>query len=50
MSGFLQESEKVVSGYRFTPAHWKYTGNLILAEAIFGREAAFWDGVSTGDT
>ena len=39
------------NGYRFTPAHWKYTGNHILAEAIFtGREAAFYDGVSTGDT
>ena len=38
------------NGYLFTPAHWKYTGNHILAEAIFDREAMYWDGISTGDT
>jgi hypothetical protein len=47
----LHESEKIVPGFLFTPAHWKYTGNHVLAEAIFtDREATFWDGVSTGDT
>jgi hypothetical protein len=49
--GDLHESEKIVAGYLFTPAHWKYTGNQILAEAIFtDRQATFYDGVSTGDT
>lgn len=47
---FLHRSEQTVDGYRFTPAHWKYTGNQILAEAIFSREVPFMDGVATGDT
>lgn len=38
------------NGYWFTPAHWKYTGNEILAEAIFQREVAFYDGLAAGDT
>ena len=49
----LHQSEAVDNGmvYLFTPDHWKYTGNQILAEAIFtGREAAFADGTETGDT
>jgi hypothetical protein len=47
----LHRSEHIVTGYLFTPAHWKYTGNQILAEAIFtDREATFIDGVSTGAT
>ncbi len=48
--GQLHESEQVLTGYLFTPAHWKYTGNHILAEAIFGREIPFADGFATGDT
>jgi hypothetical protein len=35
MFGNLHENEKIVTGYLFTPAHWNYTGNQILAEAIF---------------
>jgi hypothetical protein len=47
----LHESEKVLTGYQFTPAHWKYTGNLILAEAIFNRQVPeLPNGVTTGDT
>jgi hypothetical protein len=49
----LHKSEIVDNGnaYLFAPAHWKYTGNQILAEAIFtDRKATFWDGVSTGNT
>ncbi len=47
----LHSSEMTVGGVLFTPAHWKYTGNSILAEAIFtGREVMFNDGVATGDT
>ena len=48
---FLHLSELItVDGYVFTPAHWKYTGNQILAEAIFERETPFMDGVATGNT
>ena len=48
----LHQSEAVDNGmvYLFTPEHWKYTGNQILAEAIFTRQAAFQDGSETGDT
>ena len=47
----LHRSEHVDTGYLFTPAHWKYTGNHILAEAIFtGLEKTFPYGVVTGDT
>ena len=47
----LHASEQIIAGFRFTPAHWKYTGNQILAEAIFtDREAMVADGVCTGDT
>lgn len=48
----LHASEQVDGGnaYLFTPAHWKYTGNRIVAEAIMSREAMFYDGISTGDT
>jgi hypothetical protein len=49
--GDLHKSEQIVAGYLFTPAHWKYTGNQILAEAIFtDRKVMFIDGVSTGST
>jgi hypothetical protein len=47
----LHESEQVITGFQFTPDHWKYTGNQILAEAIFTRkviEAGFAE--YTGDT
>jgi hypothetical protein len=47
---FLHLSEFDVDGYLFTPAHWKYTGDLILAEAIFERETPFMDGIATGNT
>jgi hypothetical protein len=46
----LHMSEAVDNGmiYLFTPEHWKYTGNEILAEAIItDRQAMFWDGTST---
>ena len=44
------ESDGLAS-YRFTPDHWKYTGNQILAEAIItGRKVTFADGEVTGDT
>ncbi len=46
----LHRSEQILTGCLFTPEHWKYTGNQILAEAIFDREAPFYDGVSSGDT
>jgi len=46
----MSETDDYGNTYLFTPAHWKYTGNRILAEAIFSRQATFWDGVSTGDT
>lgn len=47
----LHESELFVGGFQFTPAHWKYTGNQILAEAIItGREVLFNDGTATGAT
>ena len=46
----LHESEFGDMGYLFTPDHWKYTGNLILAEAIFDRKVIFGDVVSTGQT
>jgi len=38
--------------YRFTEAHWKYTGNHILAEAIFDRKVIDLGGmeVDTGNT
>lgn len=35
--------------YLFTPAHWKYTGNQILAEAIFSGRTGY-SGFLTGDT
>lgn len=47
---YLHLSEQTVDGFLFTPAHWKYTGNQILAEAIFDREVPFMEGVATGDT
>lgn len=47
----LHQSEQILTGFRFTPAHWKYTGNQILAEAIItGREVFFNGGVATGAT
>jgi len=47
----LHRGEQIVTGYLFTPAHWKYTGNQILAEAIFtDRQGTLYDGVSTGST
>jgi hypothetical protein len=46
----LHRSELTVTGYLFTPAHWKYTGNQILAEAIFNRQATLYYGKVTGDT
>lgn len=46
-----QTSTQIPGGFVFTPAHWKYTGNHILAEAIFtGRKVIFGDEVTTGDT
>jgi hypothetical protein len=45
------KSEQILTGFLFTPAHWKYTGNRILAEAIFTDcKVMSADGVSTGDT
>jgi hypothetical protein len=46
----MSETDDYGSTYLFAPAHWKYTGNRILAEAIFRRQAMFWEGISTGDT
>jgi len=47
----FHQSEQILTGYQFTPAHWKYTGNQILAEAIFAdREVMFADGVATEAT
>ncbi len=47
----FHQSEQILTGYQFTPAHWKYTGNHILAEAIFAdREVMFADGVATEAT
>jgi hypothetical protein len=47
----LHESETILTGYQFMPAHWKYTGNHILAEAIFNRQVPMLpNGVTTGDT
>jgi len=47
----LHRSEHILTGLLFTPAHWKYTGNQILAEAIFtDRQVMFNDGVATGST
>ncbi len=46
----LHRSEQILTGCLLTPEHWKYTGNQILAEAIFEREAPFNEGVSTEQT
>jgi hypothetical protein len=47
----LHQSELILTGFLFSPAHWKYTGNQILGEAIIsGREVMFIDGAATGDT
>jgi hypothetical protein len=45
----LNETE---GSYRFTEEHWKYTGNQILAEAIFDRTVTDLGGqeVDTGNT
>ncbi len=47
----LHSSEFTLTGYRFTPDHWKYTGNHILAEAILNPEVTPVEGgLTTGDT
>jgi hypothetical protein len=47
----LHESEQILTGFHFTPDDWKYTGNQILAEAIFtGRKVINPDATFTGDT
>ncbi len=50
----LHRSEfiEMEGSYRFTEAHWKYTGNHILAEAIFDRKVTDLGGleVDTGNT
>jgi hypothetical protein len=48
---YLHLSESVDNNmvYLFTPEHWKYTGNQILAEAIFSGRTG-WSGFATGDT
>ncbi|MBI5031082.1 MAG: hypothetical protein HZB51_11185 [Chloroflexi bacterium] len=48
---YLHQSEMVDNQmvYLFTPEHWKYTGNQILAEAIFSGRTAY-SGFLTGDT
>jgi hypothetical protein len=48
---YLHSSEMVDNQmvYLFTPEHWKYTGNQILAEAIFSGRTAY-SGFLTGDT
>lgn len=46
----LHKSEQTLTGFLFTPDHWKYTGNEILAEAIFHREVTDPEGVIAGDT
>jgi hypothetical protein len=48
---YLHSSEMVDNQmvYLFTPAHWKYTGNQILAEAIFSGRTGY-SGFVTGDT
>ncbi len=46
----LHKSERTLTGFLFTPEHWKYTGNQILAEAIFERQVTDPEGVIAGDT
>jgi hypothetical protein len=46
----LHDSEFTLTGYRFTPDQWKYTGNQILAEAIFSGKVINVEGGETTET
>jgi hypothetical protein len=45
----LHDSHQTITGFLFTPAHCKNTGNRILAKMIFtGRQVMFNDRAATG--
>jgi len=46
----LHESERILLGFHFTPDHWKYTGNQILAEAIFNGKVIDPEATFSEDT